>query len=218
MSSLAIALRIKLKDALHRPSVWVVMGVAGVVAILHISSLLLGRHAVGAQQALFDIARYGLLLVIPATMLYSLLRRLAFKARKFDLIGPILAIAMVYPLWPEPPTFVRVNWVLQRGGLPELPNSARDVKCCGWASIFSGEDFLRFKADPADILQFVRKSGLKCATKRPDGLPSPAPPHHPAWFQPSQQCSFYEIKSPHGYTGWLCVESSGLILAWVLWS
>jgi hypothetical protein len=178
----------------------------------------LGPRAVGVQQTLLHVSRYGLLLAIPATLLYSLLRRVALKVRKFDYIGPVLALALVYPLWPAPPKFVEVSWVLLRGGLPDLPPSAGEVKVYGWSSIFSGEDFLYFKADTADVERFVEQSGLKHATTRPAHLPQPAPPHHPAWFVPGARCTFYELKSPHGYTGWLCVEDSGLVWAWVMWS
>jgi len=48
--------------------------------------------------------------------------------------------------------------VLTAGRLAHLPDSAVDVHVWGWHSMFTGEDFLMFKASPEDINDFVMNS------------------------------------------------------------
>jgi hypothetical protein len=86
--------------------------------------------------------------------------------------------------------------VLRSGRLAALPDSATDVKAEQWAGIFSGEQFLMFRAERQDVSEFVRKSGgLRTAAPvvLPGGSsgicaelddPSEQPKYTPRWFRP----------------------------------
>ncbi len=55
-----------------------------------------------------------------------------------------------------------VKRVLQKGRLADMPVSAREVQATGWAGLFTGSDYVRFRADASDIERFVALSpGLK---------------------------------------------------------
>ncbi len=51
-----------------------------------------------------------------------------------------------------------VRRVLQKGRLADVPLSAREVKATGWAGLFTGSDYVRFKADGNDIENFISRS------------------------------------------------------------
>ena len=55
--------------------------------------------------------------------------------------------------------------VLRNGRLADLPPTASGVKTAGWAGIFTGEDFLMFRAAPEDIEKFVAESPSICNSK-----------------------------------------------------
>ncbi|MFA5865501.1 MAG: DUF4190 domain-containing protein [Phycisphaerae bacterium] len=48
--------------------------------------------------------------------------------------------------------------ILKNGRLASLPTSATNIKAEGWSAIFTGEDFLMFKASPDDIEKFLSQS------------------------------------------------------------
>ncbi len=48
--------------------------------------------------------------------------------------------------------------ILHNGQLAALPDSATDIEVHTWSSPMSGEEFLRFAAEPNDIERFVRES------------------------------------------------------------
>jgi len=68
----------------------------------------------------------------------------------------------VYRSWPS----VRAERVLYNADLAPLPPSAREIKVYIWAGGFNGEWRLRFRADRADIEQFLEASpalkGAEC--------------------------------------------------------
>lgn len=94
----------------------------------------------------------------------------SLKGRPFAIAGiitsaiPIVLIGM-FILW-----FVyRLSWgmklsarkpqaILKAGRLAELPESATDIKAEGWSGIFTGEDYLIFRATPEDIEKFIANS------------------------------------------------------------
>jgi len=52
----------------------------------------------------------------------------------------------------------RAARVLHDAQLAALPDSATDIEVYTWSSPFSGEEFLRFAAEPNDIERFIRES------------------------------------------------------------
>ena len=76
----------------------------------------------------------------------------------------ILVIMLFFLCLRESPA-ERTERILRNGRLADLPESATDVKVYGWAGIFTGEDYLMFRATPEDIEKFIAKSpSLKGAT------------------------------------------------------
>jgi hypothetical protein len=62
---------------------------------------------------------------------------------------------------------VTAGILLSNGQLAELPESARDVQVYHWSSLFAGQEYLRFSAEPNDIRAFLRQSPiLKDKTSR----------------------------------------------------
>jgi len=53
---------------------------------------------------------------------------------------------------------LRMQGFLAYARLAPLPQSATGVRFCSWSSPFSGEDFIRFTADPNDIERFLAES------------------------------------------------------------
>ncbi|AQQ71660.1 hypothetical protein SMSP2_02037 [Limihaloglobus sulfuriphilus] len=48
--------------------------------------------------------------------------------------------------------------IIEDGRLAQLPESAFGVKAEGWSSMFTGDDYMMFKADPEDIEKFIADS------------------------------------------------------------
>jgi hypothetical protein len=48
--------------------------------------------------------------------------------------------------------------ILEDGRLAQLPDSAFGVKAEGWSGMFTGEDYMMFKAEPEDIEKFITES------------------------------------------------------------
>lgn len=55
---------------------------------------------------------------------------------------------------------VAARRILSHGELAPLPESATEIKVYTWSSLFSGEEFLRFRASPRDIEQFLDESPI----------------------------------------------------------
>ena len=89
---------------------------------------------------------------------------------------------------------VRAAKILDNARLASLPDSAADIRVHEWSSPFSGEDFLRFRASPAEIERFLSESpSLKGKQAEPfqrKAEPSPSTParrsgwpYDTLWFQ-----------------------------------
>ena len=76
----------------------------------------------------------------------------------------ILVIILLFLCLRESPA-ERTERILRAGRLADLPESATEVKVYGWGGIFTGEDYLMFRATHEDIEKFIAKSpSLKGAT------------------------------------------------------
>jgi hypothetical protein len=91
-------------------------------------------------------------------ILHRMLRHRLFRpliwAILFILPGLIIGGRVSYRLSPK----VQARALLQYAGLAPLPPSATGIRVYSWSSPFSGEDFLRFTADPNDIERFLLES------------------------------------------------------------
>lgn len=76
----------------------------------------------------------------------------------------ILVIMLFFLCLRESPA-ERTERILRAGRLADLPESATYIKAEGWSAMFTGEDYLMFRAAPEDIEKFIAKSpSLKGAT------------------------------------------------------
>ncbi len=74
-----------------------------------------------------------------------------------------LVVIGVFLLWASFICHLIVHLVLRRRDagtlvLAPLPRSAAGVKAYSWSTLFSGEDFVRFTAEPNDIERFIAVS------------------------------------------------------------
>lgn len=146
-------------------------------------------------------------------VLYGLLRRrianLVVWAVLF-LLPCTIGAKILYESRPS----VRVRALLQYAQLAPLPGSATGVRYYSWSSPFSGEDFLRFTADPDDIEQFLAESpALK--GKQPETSPADREGievldgQAPAWYDLELKGPFriYEVQPPrYQFPGELVVD------------
>lgn len=76
-------------------------------------------------------------------------------------------------LYKSVPT-VAARGILAWGELATLPDSATEIKIFAWSSLFSGEEFLRFRASPDDIERFLETSPIlknaECQTYSKDRM------------------------------------------------
>jgi hypothetical protein len=125
------------------------------------------RFTVGGVEwsnAFFDLNRifsFGFFLwgsLFYHFILHNLLRRRivrpAIWAALFLLPAVILGGPVFYISLPK----VDARSLLSMAELAPLPKSATGVRTYSWASPFSGEDFVCFKADPNDIERFIAES------------------------------------------------------------
>jgi hypothetical protein len=81
-------------------------------------------------------------------------------------------------LYKSVPT-VAAREILAWGELATLPESATDIKIFAWSSLFSGEEFLRFRASPDDIERFLETSPIlervECQDYSKDRMRLPIP-------------------------------------------
>ncbi|MDY0357677.1 MAG: hypothetical protein RBR19_17475 [Sedimentisphaerales bacterium] len=68
--------------------------------------------------------------------------------------GIVLGSLVFYTSTPS----VRAKALLSRAELAPLPESATGIRVYEWSSPFSGEEFLRFSAEPNDVEKFLRES------------------------------------------------------------
>jgi len=90
-------------------------------------------------------------------VVYSTLRRVtapALWAILFLLPGVVLGGLVSYTSRPS----LRMQGFLAYARLAPLPESAAGVRFYSWSSPFSGEDFIRFTAEPNDVERFLAES------------------------------------------------------------
>ena len=155
------------------------------------------------------------------------------RTRRVLLLLPFVLLGIVWIGWasferrvllrqaqPE----ARAARILRNGQLADLPDSVAEIKVYTWSSPFSGEEYLRFTAEPNDIRRFEDESpALKGKTARrykvelerwsvPEETETEAqqaetgrevfPPHPngPPWYRPGidHPARRYEIQ-PEGY-------------------
>jgi len=68
----------------------------------------------------------------------------------------LMSIYSLYYSWPS----VRAERILTNAGLASLPKSATELKVFTWSTGFSGYKFLKFRANPDDIEQFLKTSSI----------------------------------------------------------
>ena len=71
-------------------------------------------------------------------------------------VWPGIAFGGASLYWATP--VVRARAILSRADLAALPESATELRVYEWSSPFSGEEYLRFTAEPNDIRQFEDES------------------------------------------------------------
>jgi hypothetical protein len=138
--------------------------------------------------------------------------------------------------------------ILRNGRLADLPASASDVKAEGWSSLFSGTDYLMFKAAPKDIEKFITESksidaSPKVFNENHQYLPAPNNPElrqaidtneysqneyfyrnsdWPEWFDPTinKKGRIYEIPGMNGHNwGEIIInDETNTLYIWVCWS
>lgn len=111
------------------------------------------------------LAGIGSAFLICVSLGYQVLVYEIFKKRiKRNLLWAILfllpaVVLGTYQLYASLPT-VNAQRILTLAELAPLPESATEIKCYTWSFIFSGEQFLRFRASPRDIEQFLDESPI----------------------------------------------------------
>jgi len=106
-----------------------------------------------------------LLIFIVLSLGYQVVVYLLLKTRiRRELLWAILLLVPAIVLgadclYKSLPT-VAARRILSHGELAPLPESAVDIKVFIWASLFSGEEFLRFRASPDDIERFLDESPI----------------------------------------------------------
>ena len=96
-------------------------------------------------------------LVCHLILYHSLRRKLAnplIWAALFVLPGVLVGAMVLKASLPS----VKARGLLAYAELAPLPASATEIKFYSWSSPFSGEDFLRFTAEPSDIERFLANS------------------------------------------------------------
>lgn len=84
---------------------------------------------------------------------------------------------------------VNPQQILRNGRLADLPASVTDIKAEGWDGIFTGEDYLMFRADPDDIKLFISNSD-SIKSQKPkilseDSSHTRKSSYMPQWYNPS---------------------------------
>jgi len=72
--------------------------------------------------------------------------------------------------------------VLLNGRLPPLPRAATDVASSYWTGVFTGAEYLRFRASEVAVREFVAAAGLKPSHCEPWARHDQVPD----WFVPEQ--------------------------------
>ena len=125
-----------------------------------ISHASLGIIVVEAIFAAFPTAFFICLSLPYQTVLHRFFRRRIRSTVLWAILFLLPAILLggdsLYRSLPK----VKARRILAHGELAPLPESATDVKVFTWSSLFSGEEFLQFRAAPIDIERFLNTSSI----------------------------------------------------------
>ncbi|MHC4103464.1 MAG: DUF4190 domain-containing protein [Planctomycetota bacterium] len=80
------------------------------------------------------------------------------RGRHLAIVGIIISVFILSVIGYDSLPSVNIKRTLGAGRLADLPKTATDVKIDGWHSLFTGEDYIRFKAAPEDIEKFISDS------------------------------------------------------------
>ncbi|MBN2130348.1 MAG: hypothetical protein JW741_12670 [Sedimentisphaerales bacterium] len=176
-------------------------------------------------------AIWAVLFLLPAVILSSMTLYSALRFRP-------IALQELQPA-------VRAAKILENARLAALPAGATDINVHEWSSPFSGEEFLRFRASPAEIERFLSESpSLKGKQAEPfQRKPEPSPPaparksgwpYDTLWFQsfqaepgapewhrqPIDRGRRYEFRPKGGYleAGAIVDDDNHLVYVTVVWS
>jgi hypothetical protein len=134
---------------------------------LAVASMILGITAwflLGFLGAILGII-FGIIAIIKINRSSGLLKGLGFAIAGITtgglqilvfgilIVGLFLSVLHGMALSPRNP-----EGILKTGRLAVLPESATDIKAEGWSGIFTGEDYLMFRATPEGIEKFIAES------------------------------------------------------------
>jgi hypothetical protein len=135
-------------------------------------------------------------------------RRPLTRAVLFVLPGVLVGTLAFYESLPQ----VRAGALLRLADLAPLPESATAIRVYSWASPFSGEDFLRFTARPADIESFLSESralqGQEPTRFWAQKMRLPIPQPFPSTWDPSGDTNEYFAPRRH-WPSWYKQEIRG---------
>jgi hypothetical protein len=160
------------------------------------------------------------------------------KTKYFMFIA--IALLLAYFLFPSNDA----SRILKAGRLADLPASAKDVKTEGWSSLFSGSDYLTYKATSEDIENFIKESSISFAPEVFDGNHQhlQTEPNDniwqteeyyknkyfirngdwPEWFDPTLKSKgrIYEIpaENNHNWGEVIINDETNTVYIWVCWS
>lgn len=195
----------------------------------------LGMRCASLQTGFYWATGWVWLALIPFTIIYTFIRRFATKVRRWDILGPVGAVMVVFLVGVEPPGVMIVQNTLTDGRLAPLPGSASEVRTDHWSSLFSGETYVRFKAPPDQIEQFISNSpslqGNQVTDQTPGGhYMDPKAPQwfapssgEPDWFRPPSDARGRMFKIPPGIRGHndggvMIDDDHQVVYAWRMWS
>jgi hypothetical protein len=122
-----------------------------------------GRGMSDMMSDVGNVMLTGVLLWVSMAYQIVVYRKLALRIRKpliwmilFAWPGVVLGGVSLYGAAPA----VRARAMLARADLAALPESATALRIYEWSSPFSGEEFLRFAAEPNDIERFLDESPI----------------------------------------------------------
>lgn len=112
--------------------------------------------------------------------------------------------------------------ILKNGRLADLPSSASDIRVAGWKGIFTGADYLMFKASVADIDRFISESPSLAGSDTTHFNQYHKSFYQPEWFDPPKRAKgrLYEIPAfeSHNWGSVIVNEESGTVYIEIIWS
>ncbi|MHC4721950.1 MAG: DUF4190 domain-containing protein [Planctomycetota bacterium] len=167
------------------------------------------------------------------------------RGRNFAVAGIVISIVvLLFVSWNALPT-VKAKKTLTNGRLANLPQSVTNLKVGGWAGLFTGEDFIKFRATPEDINKFVAESpSIKEVAPEmfnSENMHLPEPDNsqktsdyytldhkhydesnYPSWYRPTMKVKGRRyLIPPDGYHNWGSViinDETNTVYISVIWS